>query len=75
MDGNAIFLISFQDMIEEIFNDLGTTLVATGIARMLQMFHDARISIVELCGEGEDAASTDINDLANPLTTGVIVQA
>ena len=34
-------------MISEIYNDLGTTLAATEVGRMLQMFRAARIDIVE----------------------------
>jgi len=47
LGGNPIRLITFQDMISEIYNDLGTTLAATEVGRMLQMFRAARIDIVE----------------------------
>lgn len=47
MRGNPIRLITFQDMIGEIYHDLGTTLAATEVGRMLQLFRAARISIVE----------------------------
>ncbi len=47
LDGNPIRLITFQDMISEIYDDLGTTLAATEVGRMLQMFRAARIDIIE----------------------------
>ena len=47
LGGNPIRLITFQDMIGEIYDDLGTTLAATEVGRMLQMFRAARIDIVE----------------------------
>jgi hypothetical protein len=47
LGGNPIRLITFHDMIGEIYDDLGTTLAATEVGRMLQMFRAARIDIVE----------------------------
>ncbi|WP_197911942.1 hypothetical protein [Kineobactrum salinum] len=47
LGGNPIRLIIFQDMIGEIYDDLGTTLAATEVGRMLQLLRAARISIVE----------------------------
>ncbi len=47
LGGNPIRLISFQDMVSEIYDTLGTTLAATEVGRMLQMFRAARIDIVE----------------------------
>ena len=42
---NPIRVITFQDMIEEIYEQLGTTLAATEVGRMLQMFRAAKIEV------------------------------
>ena len=43
---NPIWVITSQDMIAEIYDDLGTTLAATEVGRMLQMFRATRIDII-----------------------------
>ncbi|MEQ8691107.1 MAG: hypothetical protein RIC89_09775 [Pseudomonadales bacterium] len=45
LGGNPIRVIAFQDMVEEIYEQLGTTLAATEVGRMLQMFRAARIKL------------------------------
>lgn len=45
LGGNPIKVITFQDMIEEIYEQLGTTLAATEVGRMLQMFRAAKIEV------------------------------
>ena len=45
LGGNPVRVITFKDMVSEIYNELGTTLAATEVGRMLQMFRAARIGI------------------------------
>lgn len=45
LGGNPIRVITFQDMVGEIDEQLGTTLAATEVGRMLQMFRAAQIEI------------------------------
>lgn len=45
MKGNPIKIITFREMINEIYPRLGTTLAASEIGRMLQMFKAAGIDI------------------------------
>jgi len=43
--GNPLRIITFEEMVTEIYQNLGTTLAATEVGRMLQMFRVARIGI------------------------------
>jgi hypothetical protein len=43
--GNPLRIITFADMVTEIHEELGTTLAATEVGRMLQMFRAARIDL------------------------------
>lgn len=45
LGGNPIRVITFQDMVEEIYDQLGTTLAATEVGRMLQTFRAAKIDV------------------------------
>lgn len=43
--GNPIKIITFEEMVKEIYADLGTTLAATEVGRMLQMFKAAGMDL------------------------------
>jgi len=43
--GNPLRIIAFEEMVTKIHQELGTTLAATEVGRMLQMFRAARIGI------------------------------
>ena len=43
--GNPLKIITFEEMVIEIQEELGTTLAATEVGRMLQMFRAARIDL------------------------------
>ena len=45
MNGNPIKIITFREMLLEIAQDLDTTLAATEIGRMLQMFKSSGVSL------------------------------
>ncbi|MCB1985137.1 MAG: hypothetical protein H6936_15775 [Burkholderiales bacterium] len=45
MNGNPIKIITFREMLSEIAEDLDTTLAATEVGRMLQMFKSSGVSL------------------------------
>ena len=45
IDGNPLKIVTFEEMVTEIHQKLGTTLAATEVGRMLQMFRAARIGM------------------------------
>lgn len=45
LNGNPIMVLSFSRMVERIGDGLGTTLAATEVGRLLQMFNAAKIDI------------------------------
>ncbi|MCB0637345.1 MAG: hypothetical protein KDC54_12040 [Lewinella sp.] len=45
MNGNPVRLITFADMVTDIYQELGTTLASTEVGRMLQMFRAAGLDI------------------------------
>jgi hypothetical protein len=48
LGGNPIRIVTFQQMIQEINLELRTTLAATEVGRMLQMFRAAGFKLGEL---------------------------
>lgn len=46
LGGNPIRIVTFQEMVSEIYDQLGTTLAATEVGRMLQMFRAARLDFM-----------------------------
>ncbi|GJM11846.1 MAG: hypothetical protein DHS20C12_02490 [Pseudohongiella sp.] len=47
MDGNPLRIVSFDEMVRQIDRNLGTTLAATEVGRLIQMFRAAHINIQE----------------------------
>ena len=45
--GNPLKIITFRDMVTEIDEELGTTLAATEVGRLLQMFRAAGLDIAK----------------------------
>ena len=47
LDGNPVTILTFRDMVTEIQAELTTTLAATEVGRMLQLFSAARMNIAD----------------------------
>ena len=45
LKGNPILVLSFAEMVEQISEDLGTTLASSEVGRLLQMFKAAKINL------------------------------
>jgi hypothetical protein len=45
MNGNPVRLVTFSEMVADIYAELGTTLASTEVGRMLQMFRAAGIEV------------------------------
>ena len=47
LDGNPVTILTFREMVTEIQAELTTTLAATEVGRMLQLFSAARMNIAD----------------------------
>ena len=46
LDGNPVTILTFREMVTEIQAELTTTLAATEVGRMLQLFSAAKMNVV-----------------------------
>ena len=47
LDGNPVTILTFREMVTQIQTELTTTLAATEVGRMLQLFSAARMNIAD----------------------------
>ena len=47
LDGNPVTILTFREMVTEIQAELTTTLAATEVGRMLQLFSAAKMNIAD----------------------------